>query len=81
MISAIRNQVRELRYAQTVQERDRIIDKVLGGISILAKRVDPVEYGRKGGMTTAKRGSDYFRMIAAMRKTRSGGRPRKQSQQ
>jgi hypothetical protein len=34
--------------------------------------------GHKGGSTTAKRGSDYFRELAARRKTRGGGRPRKQ---
>jgi hypothetical protein len=33
--------------------------------------------GRKGGSVTAQRGSDYFRQIAAKRKTRGGGRPRK----
>ena len=33
--------------------------------------------GRKGGSTTAKRGSEYFRQLAAKRKTRAGGRPRK----
>jgi hypothetical protein len=33
--------------------------------------------GRKGGSVTAKRGSDYFRQLAAKRKTRAGGRPRK----
>jgi hypothetical protein len=32
--------------------------------------------GAKGGKITAKRGPDYFRKIAAMRKTRSGGRPK-----
>jgi len=35
--------------------------------------------GRKGGSQTAKRGSDYFRQIAAKRKVRGGGRPRKES--
>jgi hypothetical protein len=36
--------------------------------------------GHKGGSTTAKRlGSDHFRQLAAMRKTRGGGRPRKQT--
>ncbi len=34
-----------------------------------------VELGRRGGRVTAKRGPDYFRKIAAMRKTRAGGRP------
>jgi hypothetical protein len=31
--------------------------------------------GKRGGKVTAKRGSDYFRKIAAMRKERKGGRP------
>jgi hypothetical protein len=35
--------------------------------------------GKKGGSVTAKRGSDYFRKLAAKRKTRGGGRPRKKS--
>ncbi len=33
--------------------------------------------GAKGGKATAKRGPEYFKKIAAMRKTRSGGRPPK----
>jgi hypothetical protein len=33
--------------------------------------------GKKGGKATAKRGSEYFRKIAAMRKTHGGGRPPK----
>lgn len=33
--------------------------------------------GAKGGKATAKRGPEYFRKIAAMRKTRAGGRPKK----
>jgi hypothetical protein len=36
--------------------------------------------GRKGGSVTAQRGSDYFRQIAAQRKTRGGGRPRKETE-
>lgn len=35
--------------------------------------------GAKGGKKTAQRGPDYFRKIAAMRKTRGGGRPPKTS--
>jgi hypothetical protein len=34
--------------------------------------------GAKGGKQTAKRGSEYFRQIAAKRKTRAGGRPAKE---
>jgi hypothetical protein len=35
--------------------------------------------GKKGGKETAKRGPDYFRKIAAMRKEHKGGRPPKDS--
>jgi hypothetical protein len=35
--------------------------------------------GSKGGTATAKRGSEYFRQLAAKRKTNAGGRPRKES--
>jgi hypothetical protein len=35
--------------------------------------------GKRGGDVTAKRGSEYFRQLADKRKTRAGGRPRKQS--
>jgi hypothetical protein len=33
--------------------------------------------GRKGGSRIAERGPEYFRQLAAKRKTRAGGRPRK----
>jgi hypothetical protein len=36
-----------------------------------------VELGKKGGKVTAKRGPDYFRKIAAKRKSFKGGRPPK----
>jgi hypothetical protein len=35
--------------------------------------------GARGGTETAKRGSEYFRQLAAKRKTRGGGRPRKET--
>jgi len=35
--------------------------------------------GAQGGRATAKRGTDYFRKIAAMRKEHKGGRPKKSS--
>lgn len=42
-----------------------------------------VTLGKRGGKTTAKRMTardpDYYRNIAAMRKVRAGGRPRKHS--
>jgi len=33
--------------------------------------------GKIGGRETAKRGPEYFRKIAGMRKNRKGGRPKK----
>jgi hypothetical protein len=44
-------------------------DKLLSPAAVL---------GRKGGASIAKRGPEYFRQLAAKRKTRAGGRPRKQ---
>ena len=35
--------------------------------------------GKKGGKATAKRGREYFRQLAAKRKTFAGGRPPKKS--
>jgi hypothetical protein len=35
--------------------------------------------GAKGGKETAKRGPEYFRKIAAMRKEHKGGRPTKEN--
>jgi len=35
--------------------------------------------GAKGGKKTAERGPEYFKKIAAMRKTRAGGRPKSES--
>jgi hypothetical protein len=37
--------------------------------------------GAKGGKKTAERGPEYFAKIAAMRKTRAGGRPRQSESQ
>src|SRR5580698_833410 len=45
-----------------------------------AKTSPAVALGRKGGSVIATRGSDYFRKLAAKRKTHGGGRPRKDSE-
>ena len=44
----------------------------------LLKQTPAAYLGAKGGKQTAKRGSEYFRKIAAMRKENKGGRPSKQ---
>ena len=40
-----------------------------------SKQKAAVALGRKGGSVIAKRGSEYFRQLAAKRKTKAGGRP------
>ncbi len=45
-----------------------------------SKQPAAIALGRKGGSVIAKRGSDYFRNLAARRKTHGGGRPRKSSE-
>jgi hypothetical protein len=44
---------------------------------LLAAPSGAVSLGQRGGLKTAERGSEYFRQIAAKRKIRSGGRPKK----
>jgi hypothetical protein len=50
---------------------------------LLKRTADPLRtgaaaMGAKGGLKTAERGPEYFAKIAAMRKNRKGGRPRKE---
>jgi hypothetical protein len=45
-----------------------------------AKTPSAVALGRKGGLVSAKKGSEYFRKLAAKRKTHGGGRPRNPSE-
>jgi hypothetical protein len=51
-----------------------LVDDLIGQTRMNAAAV----LGKKGGASIAKRGPDYFRQLAAKRKTRAGGRPRKQ---
>jgi len=46
-----------------------------------AKSPAAAALGRKGGAVVARRGSEYFRQLAARRKTHGGGRPRRESSQ
>jgi hypothetical protein len=43
---------------------------------LLAAPSSAVSLGQRGGQKTAERGPEYFKKIAGMRKTRSGGRPK-----
>lgn len=46
---------------------------------IATPRTPAAELGKRGGLKTAERRPDYYRQIAVKRKTRAGGRPKKQS--
>jgi len=63
---------RELLRAALALTDDLISQSKLSAASVM---------GRKGGAAMATRGSDYFRKLAARRKTHGGGRPRKESTQ
>ena len=58
--------------------------ELLGDSVVLADHLLTIEpaavLGEMGGKATALRGPEYFRKIAAMRKTKAGGRPRKQAE-
>ena len=66
--------------ASTLEDSRRAITEAIQRTERLTAAVTTaaVKRGRKGGLSTAERGPDYFRQIAAMRKTRGGGRPKKQ---
>ncbi|HLK18091.1 MAG TPA: hypothetical protein VKT81_04010 [Bryobacteraceae bacterium] len=65
--------------APTLEQSRTLIAEALQRVERIAKAVLTAaeKRGRKGGTKTAQRGPDYFRQIAAMRKVRAGGRPRK----
>jgi len=74
--------LRRAHQAQSLDESRELVAEAIQRTERLSKAVmtAAVKRGRKGGSKTAERGPDYFRQIAAMRKTRGGGRPRKQAE-
>ena len=80
MFAVLRDLLSKARTAETCEKRNPLIDKAIRHLNSLEKFVLTAaeERGRKGGTKTAERGPEYFRQIAAMRKTRGGGRPKKQ---
>lgn len=83
-LKALRNMIAEAkRLLETSPElpegRSRRALELLGDSTVLADYLLTVEpaavLGAKGGKATAKRGPEYFRKIAGMRKTKAGGRP------
>jgi hypothetical protein len=75
------NCLRQAKEAPTMEQSRTLIAEALQRLDRLSKAVLTAaeKRGRKGGTKTAERGPDYFRQIAAMRKVRAGGRPRKES--
>jgi hypothetical protein len=65
--------------APTLEQSRMLIAEALQRVERLSKTVLTAaeKRGRKGGTKTAERGPDYYREIAAKRKTFAGGRPRK----
>ncbi len=86
-LKALRNMISEaeLILSTTVlpegrSERARELLKAAVSLTDHLIEVKPAAVlGAKGGKITAKRGPEYFAKIAAMRKERKGGRPRKLS--
>lgn len=56
---------------------DELLNAALHLSDTLLETSPAAQLGAKGGKATAKRGSEYFRQIAAQRKTHAGGRPPK----
>jgi hypothetical protein len=73
--------LRQAMEAPTVEESHALIAEALRRTEGLSKAVATAaaKRGSKGGIKTAQRGPDYYRNIAAMRKTRAGGRPKKRT--
>lgn len=71
---------KSLREAMTAEPEEcrRIVESVIARAERLSESIAsaPAKLGSKGGRETAKRGSDYFRQLAAKRKTLAGGRPK-----
>ena len=84
-LKALRNMIGEahdiLRTTILPEERSQRAYELLTAAMHLADNLleesPAATLGAKGGKVTAKRGPEYFAKIAAMRKERKGGRPKK----
>jgi septal ring factor EnvC (AmiA/AmiB activator) len=83
-MKALRDMISEahdiLRTIDLPEERSRRAYELLSAALHLADHIletpPAATLGAKGGSQTAKRGSEYFRKIASMRKEKKGGRPK-----
>jgi hypothetical protein len=87
-LQALRNMIAEAqRIISTMtlpEKRSERASELLSAAVSLADELLTVSpaatLGKKGGKETAKRGPEYFRKIASMRRERKGGRPKKDVQ-
>ena len=83
-LRSLRNMIAEAQHilaTTTLPESrsERAYELLTAAVSLadnLLEQSPAAALGKKGGKITAKRGPDYFRKIAAMRKDFKGGRPR-----
>jgi hypothetical protein len=86
-LKALRNMIAEaetiLKTTALPEGRAERACELLGSAKKLAEHLLTIKpaaaLGAKGGMKTAERGSEYFRRIAAMRRTKGGGRPKREN--
>jgi hypothetical protein len=84
-LRALRNMIAEAQHILETTElpegRAKRAGELLASAVFLADHLletsPAAALGKKGGKETAKRGPEYFRKIAAMRRERKGGRPPK----
>ena len=89
-LTALRNMISEAEIILSSTELPegravRCLELLAGALALaddllVSAKAPAAALGRKGGTVTAKRGSDYFRQLAAKRKTLGGGRPRKETE-
>ena len=78
MIAEAHDILRTTKLPESRSERAyELLTAALSLADHLMEQSPAVALGTKGGTTTAKRGADYFRKIAGMRKEHKGGRPKK----
>jgi hypothetical protein len=78
-LAKICESLRQAVSAPSLDSSKQILSETLRRAERLSENLGNVaaKLGKKGGQKTAERGPDYFRKIAAMRKTKRGGKPPK----
>jgi hypothetical protein len=87
-LRALRNMISEAQHILATTElpegrSERAYELLTAAVSLadeLLTESPAAVLGKKGGKVMAKRGPEYFRKIAAMRKEHKGGRPPKSVQ-